>query len=74
MSTSIAEVVKLMNAGIPQIGCTQEELDDCGRLLDRLEELEIFFNAPSISEQDREDTWAEMESVMERIAVYAEKA
>ena len=45
---------------------SQEELDEIGRLLDRLEECEIFLDSnPTLS--DRKDTTAEMESLMDRI-------
>lgn len=56
----------------PSIGgrASQDELDELGLLLDRLEELEIYFNAPSISRDDKQDTWIEMESVMEKIDYY----
>lgn len=52
---------------------SQEELDELGLLLDRLEELEIFFEAPSISRDEKQDTWTEMESVMEKIDYYMRK-
>ena len=73
MSTAMAEVVELMNAGRPSLFASQEELDELGLLLDRLDELEIYYNSPSISKEEKEDTWTEMESVMERIDIYVEK-
>ena len=54
-------------------GCSQDELDELGHLLDRLEELEIFFEAPSITRDQKQDTWIEMESVMEKIDYYMYK-
>lgn len=71
--TAIAEVLNLMNAGRPSLFASQEELDELGLLLDRLDELEVYYNSPSISKEEKEDTWTEMESVMERIDIYVEK-
>ncbi|MDA7436671.1 hypothetical protein N8654_03185 [Synechococcus sp. AH-601-B19] len=52
----------------------QEELDDAASLLDRCEELEIFLDAPSISEGERQDATVELQSVIERLHYYAMNA
>lgn len=72
--TTKADIIALCNQGIPALYLSQDELDETGHLLDKLEDLEVYFNAPSISEQERQDTWTEMESVMERVSMYAERA
>lgn len=57
----------------PSMYASQDELDQIGLLLDRLEELEIYFNAPSITRDQKQDTWTEMETVMDRMNLLMEK-
>ena len=70
--TSLMQMVQDMNS--VTYGCSQDELDDLALMLDRLEELEIFYNAPSISEHEKQDTMIEMQALMDRIDHYVEKA
>jgi hypothetical protein len=65
MTTTLQELYQLCNSGV-SFGASQDELDEIGRLLDRLEECEIFLDSnPTLS--DRKDTTAEMDSLMDRI-------
>ena len=57
-----------------KVGLDQEELDDCARLLDRMEELEIFIESPSISEEERMDATVELHSVIDKVHHYAMNA
>ena len=57
-----------------KVGLDQEELDDCARLLDRMEELEIFIESPSIAEGERQDAIIELQTVIERVHTYAMNA
>lgn len=57
-----------------KVGLDQDELDDCASLLDRMEEIEIFLEAPSISEGERQDATVELQSVIERVHHYATNA
>lgn len=54
------------------MGATQQQLDEAGLLLDRLEELEVFVNAPSVPQSLIDDSMAEMDSIMDRLDGYLE--
>ena len=63
---NLADLYTLCSASQQVGGATQEQLDEIGLLLDRLEECEIYLDSePTLS--DRKDTTAEMESLMTRI-------
>ena len=66
------EVVQ--SANTVQVGLDQKELDELGLLLDRLEELETYLEAPSLSEDNRKDAETEMESVLEKVHYYSMRA
>ena len=72
MSTDLFELVRESNRF--QYGINQAELDDCARLLDRMEELEIFLESPSITKQEKEDAEYELSVVVERVHYYAMNA
>jgi F0F1-type ATP synthase delta subunit len=57
-----------------QLGLSEGELDDCASLLDRMEELEIFLEAPSIQAGEKQDALQELESVIEKVHYYSMKA
>ena len=73
--TAIKEAWDLVtsSSGV-HVGLNQDELDDCASLLDRMEELEIFINSPSISEDDRLDATVELQSVIEKVHHYTMNA
>ena len=53
---------------------SQDELDEIGRLLDRLEEIEIYMNSPSEKdEKELKDSKVEMTAIMDRLDVMVEK-
>ena len=72
MSTELFELVREANRF--QYGLNQAELDDCASLLDRMEELEIYIDSPSISDQEREDAEFELSKVVERVHHYTMNA
>ena len=64
--TTLADLYSLVSSHQQAGRATQEQLDEIGRLLDRLEECEIYLDSnPTLS--DRKDTTAEMDSLMDRI-------
>lgn len=75
MSADLQELYQLCNPGnsvsVSQ-GATQEELDQLGLLLDRLEELEIYLET-NLSAKDRRDAEVEFDSLTDRIDVLVEK-
>lgn len=72
MSNALFDLVKEANTF--QYGLSQSELDDCASLLDRMEELEIYLESPSISAQERSDAEVELESVIEKVHHYSMNA
>ena len=68
------EAIKRLVGHPVKVGLDQDELDDCASLLDRMEELEIFLEAPSIQEGERQDAMVELQSVIERVHHYAMEA
>jgi len=68
------ESIKRLIGHPVKVGLDQDELDDCASLLDRMEELEIFLEAPSIQEGERQDAMVELQSVIERVHHYAMEA
>ena len=64
--TTLADLYSLASSHQQAGRATQEQLDEIGRMLDRLEECEIYLDSnPTLS--DRKDTTAEMDSLMDRI-------
>jgi len=53
-------------------GLSQEELDVLGKLLDRLEEVEIYLDT-NLSRQERRDSMVEFETLTDRISTMIEK-
>lgn len=72
MTNELFDLVK--EANTIHYGLSQDELDDCAALLDRMEELEIYVNSPSINEHDRQDAVIELQSVIEKVHHYAMNA
>lgn len=70
--TNLVQLVKEANTF--HFGLSQAELDDCASLLDRMEELEIYLESPSISSTDKEDAEFELSKVIERVHHYAMNA
>ena len=68
------ESIKRLVGHPVKVGLDQDELDDCASLLDRMEELEIFLEAPSIQEGERQDAMVELQSVIEKVHHYAMEA
>ena len=74
MTTDLQELYQLCNAGntVSVERASQQELDELGLLLDRLEEVEIYLET-NISRQERKDAEAELWSLTDRIDVLVEK-
>ena len=70
--TNLFELVKEANTF--QYGLSVYELDDCASLLDRMEELEIYLESPSISDRERDDATTELMSVVDRVHAYTMNA
>jgi len=71
MTTDLNELYQLCNSGV-SIRASQEELDELGLLLDRLEEVEIYLDS-TLSTSQRKDALAEFESLTDRIDLLIEK-
>jgi hypothetical protein len=69
--TTLQELYQLSNSGV-SIGASQEELDELGLLLDRLEVVEAFLDT-NCSAKDRKDSLAEFETLNDRISMLVEK-
>jgi hypothetical protein len=74
VSTDLQELFQLCNPGstVSVERASQEELDELGLLLDRLEELEIYLET-NLSRQERRDAEVEFDSLTDRIDALVEK-
>ena len=72
-SNFIEQYKALVNTEDHRTYATQDELDQIGFLLDRLEELEIFIEKPSITAEEYDLASIEMNSVMDRMDLLMEK-
>lgn len=72
MTTSLIERYNEI-VGAPQpLFATEEQLERMGYLLDRLEELEIFQETPSITSREYDNATAEIDSVTDELAMLME--
>jgi hypothetical protein len=71
--TAIQEIHDIYLSTGTSTHASQDELDELGLLLDRLDELEVYMDSPSITRDQKHDTWIEMESVMDRMDYYMNK-
>ena len=71
---SVIKELRQLASGRVQVGLDQNELDDCGHLLDRLEELEVYVDSPSLNEYERQNAIIEMQDVIEKVHYYTEYA
>ena len=69
----LANVFDLMSQATSVAGqMPQEELDQLGKMLDRLEELEIYLDT-NLSRKERFDTLAEFDTLTSRISAMIER-
>jgi len=71
MTTTLQELYQLCNSGV-SFGASQDELDELGLLLDRLEEVEIYLDS-TLTTSQRKDALAEFETLTDRISLLVEK-
>jgi enamine deaminase RidA (YjgF/YER057c/UK114 family) len=74
MSTDLQELFQLCNPGntVSVERASQEELDELGLLLDRLEQVEIYLDS-TLTTSQRKDALAEFDTLTDRINLLVEK-
>lgn len=73
MQTTFAEdYVSIVGTPVIKQRASQEELDQIGLLLDRLEELEIYMDSPNISSKNFDDSQAEIDSINDQMSILLE--
>jgi len=72
-SNFLEQYCALVNNNEHRTYATQDELDEIGRLLDRLEECEIFIEKPSITPDEYDHTSIEMQSLFDRLDALIER-
>jgi enamine deaminase RidA (YjgF/YER057c/UK114 family) len=71
MTTTLQELYQLCNSGV-SVRASQDELDELGLLLDRLEEVEIYLDS-TLTTSQRKDALAEFDTLTDRINLLVEK-
>jgi enamine deaminase RidA (YjgF/YER057c/UK114 family) len=69
--TTLQELYQLSNSGV-SVRASQDELDELGLLLDRLEQVEIYLDS-TLTTSQRKDALAEFETLTDRISLLVEK-